>query len=412
MAWLAFGVASFASLLMGAIACRNAMRLPKNLTAVTESFRIIDDLNNLLLLSTAAENQTRGYLFSGDSSYREMALQNSDAAVMVLKELEPIVAQFPSQVPRLRTLEPQVFEQVQFLEHCLEIRGIGGLSAALSTFQNSQKNQSTPKVEQTIRSMISEQMGIQMRIRRQADSWSTWTVVVVALANVLNLGVVGGALILIRQDATRLQKAEHSLRINQKRLEEANTRLQRLATEDGLTGIANRRMFDVQLSEEWKRARRSHQPLSLILLDVDHFKKFNDSFGHQRGDECLIEVARVLRESCRRPADLVARYGGEEFAALLPETELEGAKRIAERIRAAVVELEIANPQAPHGFITVSLGLVSARYGNEWQGTSQIIEAADQELYRAKQRGRNQVSAAEELSSEAKDGHADGVKSV
>lgn len=170
--------------------------------------------------------------------------------------------------------------------------------------------------------------------------------------------------------------------------------LTRLATVDGLTGIANRRSFDNALSREWKRLARTEQPLCVILMDVDHFKQYNDTYGHGLGDECLKRVARTAADTIKRPADLVARYGGEEFVVLLPETDLEGAKVAAEAVRLAISGLNIphkASSAADH--VTVSLGVAQ---GAPSEGTDHhtLLEAADQQLYKAKKDGRNRFMAA------------------
>ncbi|MFA9202275.1 MAG: diguanylate cyclase domain-containing protein, partial [Candidatus Nanopelagicaceae bacterium] len=141
------------------------------------------------------------------------------------------------------------------------------------------------------------------------------------------------------------------------RLQTANQKLQKLAILDGLTGIANRRYFDLVLDKEWQRLAREQQPLSLILCDIDYFKAYNDTYGHQQGDRCLKQVAQILQQSTRRPADLVARYGGEEFAIILPNTDLQGALFIAKNIKQ-----ELAQKQLPHSqssvsqYVTCSMG--------------------------------------------------------
>ena len=170
--------------------------------------------------------------------------------------------------------------------------------------------------------------------------------------------------------------------------------LRSLSFLDGLTGIANRRRFDETMVREWRRCVRSHLPLSLIILDVDHFKAYNDQYGHQAGDECLRLVAEVLSDHARRPSDLVARYGGEEFVCLLPETDGPGATRVAEGFRTAVAGRRIPHaqsPVAPH--VTISLGVATLIPSPE--GTpEQLAEMADQLLYRAKRSGRNRVQDA------------------
>jgi diguanylate cyclase (GGDEF)-like protein len=165
---------------------------------------------------------------------------------------------------------------------------------------------------------------------------------------------------------------------------------ERLATTDGLTGLLNRRTFNAQLHGRLREAQRYDRPLSLLLLDVDHFKKVNDSHGHPAGDAVLRGIARVAQKQARE-TDIVARYGGEEMALILPETDAPGAAAIAERIRKSVAATPHATEQGPIR-VTVSIGLAT------WPGTGDaaeaLLEAADKALYRAKRDGRNRVDAA------------------
>lgn len=173
----------------------------------------------------------------------------------------------------------------------------------------------------------------------------------------------------------------------------AQTALERLATLDGLTGIANRRSFDERLQNEWCRASRAHAPLSLIMADVDYFKRYNDTYGHQQGDECLKAVSAVLQRLAFRTSDLAARYGGEEFAVILPNTHLDGAREVAERIRAeveAVALPHVGNEVASS--VTLSLGVATLLPGADGQPWT-LVSQADQALYQAKEGGRNRVVA-------------------
>lgn len=141
---------------------------------------------------------------------------------------------------------------------------------------------------------------------------------------------------------------------------------------------------------EWRRSTRTKSPLSLLMVDVDGFKAFNDALGHREGDECLRKVATIIDECVQRAGDTVARYGGEEFAILLPETTIEGAAVLAERIRAAVEERNIWHPGMPSGRLTVSVGVAARRDGDQTEPAS-LVRAADEALYRAKGDGRNLV---------------------
>ncbi len=167
--------------------------------------------------------------------------------------------------------------------------------------------------------------------------------------------------------------------------------LARMAKVDGLTGVWNRRAFDEYLDQEWKRAQRSGEPLSLILIDVDHFKKFNDGYGHAAGDDCLRQVAHALKGQIKRPADIVARYGGEEFVCVLPETSAEGAVLLAERMRDAVAALGIPHAHSPTAAIVSISGGVATTRPSAQASIRDLIERADALLYQAKQAGRNRV---------------------
>ena len=172
---------------------------------------------------------------------------------------------------------------------------------------------------------------------------------------------------------------------------QANQELQKLALSDGLTRLANRRRFDEHLSDEWQRLARDQQPLSLILCDLDHFKRYNDTFGHPAGDRCLIRISRALLNGPQRPADLVARYGGEEFAVILPNTDTHGAWRIAQKIHENVRALEIDHaPDNEEQYVTVTMGVSTVLPGHN--STAQmLVQASDLALYHAKQQGRNRT---------------------
>lgn len=176
-------------------------------------------------------------------------------------------------------------------------------------------------------------------------------------------------------------------------LVEANHKLKYLATVDGLTGVANRRAFDEYLSREWLRLFREQLPLSLILGDVDFFKGYNDTYGHQAGDECLRKIANTIRILVKRPADLVARYGGEEFAVILPNTDIQGAIYLAETIRKGVEQLQIEHEESEvKEYVTLSLGVASV-IPNPLVDLEALIAQADLALYCAKEQGRNRTVA-------------------
>jgi two-component system chemotaxis family response regulator WspR len=184
-------------------------------------------------------------------------------------------------------------------------------------------------------------------------------------------------------------EAFRALRVSQRKLAESNVRLQRQAAVDGLTGISNRRYFDDRLDEEWKRSIREQEWISLIMIDVDHFKLYNDHYGHMAGDDCLRAIALATSRILLRPTDVAARYGGEEFVVILPGTDQEGAKIVAENICKAVEGLAI-----PHALsvtapvVTVSLGVAST-VPTRNAHPQKLLAEADDALYAAKEAGRN-----------------------
>lgn len=188
-------------------------------------------------------------------------------------------------------------------------------------------------------------------------------------------------------------RLNRSLRETRLRLEASNIELKQLSSQDGLTGVANHRVFEERLACEWARAARNHAPLALVMADIDCFKLLNDTDGHLAGDVCLREVAQTLDQSVQRPADLLARYGGEEFVAILPGTDLPGAHAIAERMRKAVEALNIPN-RGTGGIVTISLGVASV-VPHPGISATELLDQADHAMYRAKEGGRNQTQLAE-----------------
>lgn len=177
-------------------------------------------------------------------------------------------------------------------------------------------------------------------------------------------------------------------------LQQANAELEARASQDGLTGLANRRCFDEKLALELDRARRHAQPVSLIMMDVDFFKKFNDSYGHVAGDDCLRAVAGAVARSVNRAEDLAARYGGEEFAVIMPGADTAGAREVAEAIRTAVAALQIPHAASATGTVTISLGAATIHPAPADSGdASALIRQADALLYQSKSGGRNRVTS-------------------
>ncbi|HEX4871648.1 MAG TPA: sensor domain-containing diguanylate cyclase [Nevskiaceae bacterium] len=199
-----------------------------------------------------------------------------------------------------------------------------------------------------------------------------------------------GALCAIDHNPRQLSADQRTALVDLRNLLEENLALRLLSLRDHLTGLYNRRYFDEVLKREWSRAYRRLLPLSVLILDVDHFKRYNDQYGHVAGDQCLIELSRALAPQTRRASDLVARYGGEELVLVLPETDLDGAVAVANQIRRAVERLAIPHAGSPSGIVTVSVGgAVATSKEDLLLGDNALLARADEALYEAKRSGRN-----------------------
>ncbi|MYM22058.1 diguanylate cyclase [Duganella sp. FT135W] len=239
----------------------------------------------------------------------------------------------------------------------------------------------------TNKGMVSEEYVLPITVT--PPFWSTWWFRTGAVLLVIAIIVT-----LYRLRVRALTRRAHELaalvQLRTRELEESNRKLTALSTTDGLTGLANRRSFDEALLREWGRAHRCQEPLALAMLDVDCFKLYNDNYGHQAGDACLREVARILDAGVHRAADVAARYGGEEFAFIAPLNSAAQAAEMADKIRAEIQALAIPHALAPAGCVTISIGVASI-IPSEKQTPELLLKAADQALYRAKDSGRNCV---------------------
>ncbi|MBL26928.1 MAG: diguanylate cyclase response regulator [Rhodospirillaceae bacterium] len=201
---------------------------------------------------------------------------------------------------------------------------------------------------------------------------------------------VHSALALKKEMEARKKREQELLEIT-RLLKDTNQRLRHLTTLDGLTGIPNRRRAMEYLDQEWRRSLRENASLSVAMIDVDYFKAYNDTYGHQAGDDCLWMIANCLKRSLNRPADLVARYGGEEFIAVLPRTPIDGGLVVTEAMRASVAEANVPHEASAHSdHVTISIGLASVVPGPKLT-SSDLIAAADRALYDAKDKGRDQI---------------------
>lgn len=199
------------------------------------------------------------------------------------------------------------------------------------------------------------------------------------------------ALRIIFSEEKKRSVIEKILRDSKDKLLSANIELKKVAVTDVVTGISSRRSFDERIKQEVSRGRRNEEPLAVIMADIDHFKLYNDTFGHTKGDESLYHVAQAIKSVLKRPTDFVARYGGEEFVIILVNTQQRGAKLIADDIRNAVLDLKIAHSSGDEEFVTLSLGISVAENPYSEITTKLLVEQADKALYQAKHNGRNQV---------------------
>ena len=214
---------------------------------------------------------------------------------------------------------------------------------------------------------------------------------ILQMQRIVQLSLFLGIVVLIFQGLYIFRPMIHMIEKEKEKLIGLNEELDRQASTDGLTGVANRRHLDEFVKREWDRAVREKNTVSVIMVDIDFFKAYNDTYGHLAGDECLKQVARQLAKTAKRPADLVARYGGEEFAIVLPNTELPGAEVIAEACRKSVEELAILHGASSVGsVVTVSLGVAGSRE-TQCSAVAELFTGADRALYKAKQSGRNKV---------------------
>jgi diguanylate cyclase (GGDEF)-like protein/PAS domain S-box-containing protein len=240
-----------------------------------------------------------------------------------------------------------------------------------------------PKAEDAMRELRSGNDGVMVecRVRKQSGEY-LWVEAALRLVRDPVTHTPSGILNIIRDISERKR--------SEQQLQDAYRTVETLALTDGLTGLANRRHFDQHLATEWRRGKRARQPLSLLMLDVDLFKAYNDSYGHQRGDSCLKQIAESCMDVVSRPGDLVARFGGEEFVVTMPNTESDGAMRVAEDICDALRSRRLPHNGSPLGIVTISIGCatLTPAFGKH---APDLIEIADHALYAAKHNGRNQV---------------------
>lgn len=230
------------------------------------------------------------------------------------------------------------------------------------------------------------------RENKDSESPEDWKIVHSGISIPYHL-VQDGEVYPLKNLQERNSQLENLVEARTRELEEANFRLELLSNTDGLTGVANRRSFDIVFDQEWNRAQRAGIPLALLMLDVDHFKHFNDHYGHLAGDDCLRSLTQVLLREVRRSGELVARYGGEEFVVLMPDTGIDAAFEAAQRIQRAVWSLALPHEGMPAGIVTFSFGVASLEPSSLYV-PDDLVRQADLALYRAKATGRDRIELA------------------
>jgi diguanylate cyclase (GGDEF)-like protein len=343
-----------------------ALREPLDRQVSAATILVIDDLpGNRVLL---------GHILHAAGFANVVAVDSAEAALRVMGIPEPTPETVPVDVVLMDVMMP-------------EVDGIEALRRIKATPAHAQ----TPVLMVTA---LSELDTLERAFRAGAADYITKPI------NETELEVrVGSALAFkLAMDERRNREAELERRGREllevtRLLEESNERLRHLSTLDALTGIANRRRIMEFLDREWRRSTRDGSWLSLVMIDVDYFKNFNDARGHQVGDDCLWMVANCLKRCLNRAADMVGRYGGEEFVAVLPETPSDGAIKVGEAMRASIEALEIAHPDSNiAATVTASLGIASC-VPHRGLAASKLVSMADQALYRAKRQGRNRIVA-------------------
>lgn len=405
-------------LLLGTLLFMQVLRVRDEASMVTHTLAVQRRANHVLSLMAGTESSLRGFLITGDHAFldthRRLNLEIEDQ----LESLEQLVGDSPSQVGVIRSVETMWPAWKQNAD-----REVRAWEAGERQFAHYVKGpQGAPLMAQLKERLEAfNETELALLQLRQSSLWQTSRL----------LGVIGAFGLLLaagffvffssRQfrildrfyrgniQALELQKAQLmdlttsledakatlEVRVSERthELETANTALARLAGLDGLTGIPNRRNFDEFFQRAWRQAMRDTSPLSCIMIDIDHFKAYNDTYGHHAGDECLIRVAKALEACSVRPGDMVARYGGEEFVVVLPDTEATGAQRVAERMRRQIEGLALPHAGSPVGpFVTLSLGV--ATLDAPGIKAEDLLQAADMALYEAKRTGRNQVAQA------------------
>lgn len=380
---------------VGLVSYRTLTGLAEDAHLVAHSHQVIERLNHLHDTVEAAEDAQRGYMLTGNLRYMQQYEDAPGVIASDVKGLASLLADNPAQAQRLHSLTNNVATRMAFLRTVLnhyETEGTQGSQAAQRAIASSQGQSTMDSVTNDSAQMqhVEDEL---LQVRSAKVASSTRQATLTSWAGIgMSFLILGFVYYLISHEMSQRQRAEQALTV-------ANVRLDALATLDGLTGVKNRRALQERLTAELARSTRYTTPFSLLLLDIDKFKQYNDTFGHQAGDEVLRGMGRLLQHQART-TDVVARYGGEEFMLLLPNTDAAGSLAMAEHLRGA---LESAS--WPHRAVTASFG--AATLNGDIATETALIEAADRALYAAKNNGRNRVTHACHLA--AAEGNSKGL---
>lgn len=398
--------------------------------AVRHTHSVIHQAQKLLGQLRDAETGQRGYLLTEDTSYLAPYHTGVEYSWLHFNELKELTRNNPSQQQRLEKIRLLIKQKSAELKETINLTKAGFSIEAYTLVKSDHGKQLMDEIRTLLDEFVVEEKGLLEA--REKDHQETQNqlylffilmgvvlIVTIALTSILTYRKVIRPILELTKKANLLSSGKYheiSIKSNNEigvlvqtfnkmgqeiknrthQLELANENLKALSLADGLTHLANRRHFDQKLEEEYKRLKRSGSPLTLLMLDIDYFKAYNDFYGHLAGDECLKKIANVLKQSSQRPTDFAARYGGEEFALILSETDYPGAQAVAETIHTEIAQLSIANQGSRASqFVTISIGLITFYDLDLCDCPLCLIDQVDKLLYQAKADGRNRTVAQE-----------------
>ena len=381
-----------------------------------------------------AETGQRGYLLAQNPSYLEPYYSGLESIWHHFRTLKQLTEDNSAQQQRLTEIELLMVDKFNELNETIEQFNQGNSTKAIELVQSDYGKQVMDKLRLLIDAFVStEQELLSEREQALEDSKDQLQALLILLGLTLLLTILLTSSLTYKSivipimeltaKASRISSGHYEefsfkskneigrlagafnqmaqdIKNRTRELEKTNSALIELSLEDGLTHLSNRRHFDQKLEQEFKHAKRNKVPLSLLMLDIDYFKAFNDTYGHLAGDDCLKRVSFIIKQYTSRPTDLSARYGGEEFAMILPDTDLGGAQFLAESIHNSLAQEAIPHQSSQvSSFVSMSIGLVAFNQLESYQCPKELIDEVDKQLYQAKSNGRNQTCAISTLKS-------------